>query len=113
MENNLVVINQKDLYQLMKQAVEEALANQEKAPQSKPQKKYMSFLEGCEYLNIAPQTGYALTSQRKIKFIKVSKKILFTQDDLDEYLSQGTKETKASIAKSLNFNNRKEVSHAA
>ncbi|AFK04135.1 DNA binding domain protein, excisionase family [Emticicia oligotrophica DSM 17448] len=62
-----------------------------------PKSKYFGIKEAAEYLKIAPQTLYGLTSKRAIRFIKVSKKVLFTEQDLEDYLAKGKKETASNL----------------
>ena len=45
--------------------------------------------QAAEYLHIAKQTLYTLTSKRKVPFYKNGKKVLFRKGDLDDWLNQG------------------------
>lgn len=115
MNQNLVLITPSELQTLIQNAVNVAVQQlnltQKAAPLS--ESKYLTLGQACAYLHIAPQTMYALTSKRKIKFIKAFKSLLFTQADLDEYLAMNRKETKHSILNSPNLGKKKEVKYAA
>ena len=55
--------------------------------------------QAAEFLHIAKQTLYSMTSRRKIPFYKNGKKILFRRGDLEEWLNSGKHEQMSQIQK--------------
>jgi excisionase family DNA binding protein len=53
--------------------------------------------KACLFLNLAKPTLHALTSKRKIPFIKKGKKLYFKKMDLEEWLNEGKKKTVSEI----------------
>ena len=53
--------------------------------------------QAAEFLHIAKQTLYSMTSRRKIPFYKNGKKILFRRGDLEEWLDAGKHEQEKNI----------------
>ncbi len=51
-------------------------------------KKYFNFKEAIEYLGCAKSTLYRDTSKKRIEFYKRGRALLFTQDQLDDYLQK-------------------------
>ncbi|HRJ28571.1 MAG TPA: helix-turn-helix domain-containing protein [Cyclobacteriaceae bacterium] len=63
----------------------------ERIPENRPipkTKTYMNAKEAAEYLRIARQTLYVMTSNKRIPFLKKGKAVLFRQADLDKWLSE-------------------------
>jgi excisionase family DNA binding protein len=65
---------------------------------SSPVKEILTLEEAAEYLNLAKQTLYGMTSKNEIVFFKRSRKIYFQQSDLEKYLLDGRRKTKDEIA---------------
>jgi excisionase family DNA binding protein len=59
----------------------------------------LSADQAAEFLHIAKQTLYSLTSRRKIPFYKNGKKILFRRGDLEEWLNSGKHEQQSTLLK--------------
>jgi excisionase family DNA binding protein len=53
---------------------------------TQPELRYIDNKSAAEYLHITPVTLWRLRKASKIPFTKVGKKLLFSIDDLDEYL---------------------------
>ncbi|GDX50892.1 excisionase [Bacteroidota bacterium] len=53
--------------------------------------------QAAEFLHIAKQTLYSMTSRRKIPFYKNGKKILFRKGELQEWLNSGKHEQEKNI----------------
>lgn len=68
------------------------------AAPSPPVKEILTLEEASEYLNLAKQTLYGMTSKNEIVFFKRSRKIYFRQSDLEKYLLDGRRKTKDEIA---------------
>jgi excisionase family DNA binding protein len=54
------------------------------------QEKLYTVEEAAAYLHVCVSTVYNLTSQRRIRFIKTGKQILFRREFLDEYMDSRT-----------------------
>lgn len=83
--------------ELVNEAVQTALvqhqesAYTEQAEQS-VKAEVMNADQAAEFLHLAKQTLYSMTSRRKIPFYKNGKKILFRRGDLEEWLNSGKHE---------------------
>ena len=73
-------------------SVNELVENNQKA-------EVLSADQAAEFLHIAKQTLYSMTSRRKIPFYKNGKKILFRRGDLEEWLNSGKHEQISKIEK--------------
>ncbi len=47
----------------------------------------LNVQEAACYLHIAKSTLYRWVNQKKIKYIKVGSRVLFSQDDLNEFIN--------------------------
>jgi excisionase family DNA binding protein len=83
--------------ELVNEAVQTALvqhqesAHTEQAEQS-VKAEVMNADQAAEFLHLAKQTLYSMTSRRKIPFYKNGKKILFRRGDLEDWLNSGKHE---------------------
>ncbi len=50
----------------------------------------LDIKEVARYLHIAKSTLYRWVNQKKIKYIKVGSRVLFSQDDLNEFINNNT-----------------------
>lgn len=50
--------------------------------------------QASKFLNLQPATIYGLTSRREIPFIKKSKKLYFSKDDLTAWLKTSAKKVR-------------------
>jgi excisionase family DNA binding protein len=48
--------------------------------------KFLSVMEAAEFLNVSPHTLRSWTSQRRIPFIKLHRRVLFRLADLDAFI---------------------------
>ncbi len=48
--------------------------------------KLLNVQETACYLNIAKSTLYRWVHQKKIKYVKIGSRVLFSQDDLKEFI---------------------------
>ena len=90
--------------ELVNEAVQTALVQRKdvvKQEQADQQVKaeVMNADQAAEFLHIAKQTLYSMTSRRKIPFYKNGKKILFRRGDLEEWLNSGKREQFSKIQK--------------
>ncbi len=63
--------------------------------------EYLNVEQAAKYLNLAKQTLYGFTSNRKIPFIKKAKRLLFLKSDLDAWLQEGKKNSVVQIRAKL------------
>ncbi len=80
------------LEQHQETAITELAENNQKA-------EVLNAVQAAEFLHIAKQTLYSLTSRRKIPFYKNGKKILFRRGDLEEWLNSGKHEQQSTLLK--------------
>jgi excisionase family DNA binding protein len=80
------------LEQHQESSVTELAENNQKA-------EVLNATQAAEFLHIAKQTLYSMTSRRKIPFYKNGKKILFRRGDLEEWLNSGKHEQMSQIQK--------------
>jgi excisionase family DNA binding protein len=55
--------------------------------------RFLNLAEASEFLNLASQTIYTLTSKREIPFLKKGKKLYFKEADLIAWLEKGRKDS--------------------
>ncbi len=95
----LVQLNETELKQLIKSSFSESIKELE-LKQTVNRERLLNIKEASELLNLAQQTLYGFTSQRKIPFIKKGKKLYFNRIDLEKWLNQD-KERYTEIVKPL------------
>lgn len=90
--------------ELVNEAVQTALEQHQDASaielvENNQKAEVLSADQAAEFLHIAKQTLYSMTSRRKIPFYKNGKKILFRRGDLEEWLNSGKHEQISKIEK--------------
>jgi len=87
MEQTLIILqlSSTDLKNIIRAAATEAL----QAMEIRQADRLMNVKEAARFLDLAPQTLYGFTSQRKIPFIKRGKKLYFKQTELEAWLNSG------------------------
>ena len=83
----LVQLNETEFKLLLKTSFTESIKELD-LKQKASYEKLLTIKEACEFLNLAQQTLYGFTSQRKIPFIKKGKKLYFNRIDLEKWLNQ-------------------------
>lgn len=88
--------------ELVNEAVQTALVQrqdvvQQEQVEQQVKAEVMNADQAAEFLHIAKQTLYSMTSRRKIPFYKNGKKILFRRGDLEEWLNSGKQEQVSKI----------------
>jgi len=83
----LVQLNENDLKQLIKNSFSESIKELD-LNQKVSNERLLNIKEASEFLNLAQQTIYGFTSQRKMPFIKKGKKLYFNRIDLEKWLNQ-------------------------
>jgi excisionase family DNA binding protein len=90
--------------ELVNEAVQTALEQHQDASatelvENNQKAEVLSADQAADFLHIAKQTLYSMTSRRKIPFYKNGKKILFRRGDLEEWLNSGKHEQISKIEK--------------
>ncbi len=91
--------------ELVNEAVQTALVQrndvvQQEQVEQQVKAEVMNADQAAEFLHIAKQTLYSMTSRRKIPFYKNGKKILFRRGDLEDWLNSGKQEQLSKIQNS-------------
>lgn len=61
-------------------------------------KEILTIEEAAQFLNLAKQTLYGMTSRNEIPFVKRTRKLYFNRTDLESWLQEGKRKSKAEIA---------------
>lgn len=93
----IIVTTETELDSLIKKSIRKEM--DAKGAKETPFAKILTLEEASQYLNLAKQTIYGLTSKRLIPFIKKGKKLYFVKADLEAWLMTGKKITKPEIEK--------------
>lgn len=72
--------------------------NSSKTESSNPESHFLTVIEAAAFLKLAPQTVYALTSKKKIPYLKKGKRVYFTKEQLISWMESGRKKTSDEIA---------------
>jgi excisionase family DNA binding protein len=83
----LVQLNETELKQLIKSSLFESIKELDLKSKNNTE-KLLTIKEASVFLNLAQQTLYGFTSQRKIPFIKKGKKLYFNKVDLEKWLNE-------------------------
>ena len=95
--NNIIIIEKNDLEILIQDVVKNALdkSNSEQSFQN----PFLDISEAADFLKMAKQTLYGLTSTRQIPFIKKGKKVYFNKSEIVAWLNEGKMKTHGEILK--------------
>ncbi len=93
------VISADDLNNLIHQSIRSALSEQSENTTGKD--RFLTIAEASEYLNLAKQTIYGLTSTRGIPFMKRGKKLYFRRTELETWVLEGKKKTVKEIEREV------------
>ena len=90
--------------ELVNEAVQSALEQHQETAvtelnESNQKAEVLNADQAAEFLHIAKQTLYSMTSRRKIPFYKNGKKILFRKGALQEWLNSGKHDQISKIEK--------------
>ena len=94
--DNIIVISKTELVEIIQETLRGAKQN-EKMPVQ--QNEFLDISEASNFLKMAKQTLYGLTSNRKIPFIKKGKKVYFNEAEVITWLNEGQMKTKSEILK--------------
>lgn len=94
--NNIIVISKSELVEIIQETLRTQVHNQIMPLQ---QNEFLSISEAADFLKMAKQTLYGLTSTRQIPFIKKGKKVYFNKCEIIVWLNEGKMKTKSEILK--------------
>ena len=75
-------------------------------PPSVSTKDMMTIEETSEFLNLARQTLYGMTSKREIPHLKKNRKVYFLRSELETWMSEGRQKTQKELASDANTANK-------
>lgn len=93
-----IILSQIPIEELIEKIAVAILKNKTES-QKQEQKKFLSLEELSKGYGFAKPTIYALTSKREIPFIKKGKRLLFERSEIESWILEGRKKTKAEIKK--------------
>jgi excisionase family DNA binding protein len=93
---NVIIAKVTDLEDIINSTVKKAV-EESKSESSKRDQDFLNIVEAAEFLNLAQQTIYGLTSKREIPFFKRGKKLYFRESELVAWLEQGRRKTKTEM----------------
>ncbi len=91
---HLVVITKTELVEIIQETLRSA-KQVEKIPEQ--QNVFLNISEASDFLKMAKQTLYGLTSNRQIPFIKKGKKVYFNKSEVIAWLNEGKMKTEGEI----------------
>lgn len=100
--DKIILTTKAELEEIIQSAVRLALKGAQSQIEIKPKSVYFSVNEAADYVQLAVQTIYQLTSSRSIPFIKKGKKLYFLQESLDLWLLEGKRKSKNELIKEAN-----------
>jgi len=92
--NHIVVITKTELVEIIQETLRSA-KQVEKMPEQ--QNEFLNISEASDFLKMAKQTLYGLTSNRQIPFIKKGKKVYFNKSEVIAWLNEGKMKTEVEI----------------
>lgn len=106
---NVIISTQIELANLIEESLKKVLLEtQIGKDENNRLPELLNVKQAANYLNLAPQTLYGFTSNRKIPFIKKGKKLYFKKDDLEKWLSDGRKKTVEELETDFNIKEKGE-----
>lgn len=89
--NNFIVASRRQ--KVRKGQVNLSTTNARTREESGSEKIYLNIKEAANYLRLAKQTVYQLTSTRKIPHYKVGRRLVFERSQLDQWINFFNKKT--------------------
>ena len=96
MKNTIIITTPEELEGLITTTVRNAISEHKFNLENNKQ-DYLTLKQACEFLNLAPQTIYGLTSKNLIPHIKGAKKLSFLKSSLEQWLLEGGNSSIAKI----------------
>lgn len=95
--------SEEELLAIFKQGMREVLKENSSNPGSEL-KELLNIDEASQFIMLAKQTIYGMTSNRQIPFLKRGKKLMFRRSELQQWLYNSKKQTNEEL---VNNNNSK------
>lgn len=90
MTNKILVINPKELEEVVRNAVSSAIKSSYPKEKIRPaQKDILNITEAGEFLHLTKATLYCLTSKKKIPHFKTGKRLYFKRSELLSWIEAG------------------------
>lgn len=77
--------------------IEELLRNQSSQNSSTTLAQFLTVREAANYLNLAVPTVYSLVSRGELPYMKRSKRLYFSREELIEYIKVGRRQSIADV----------------
>ena len=94
--DNIIVVTEIQLGALIESSIRKVLADTLSGSNS-AQNELLTLSEACEFLHLAKQTVYGLTSKNEIPHIKKGKNLRFRRSDLNNWLKEGDRNVKIEV----------------
>jgi excisionase family DNA binding protein len=101
-EITLTTYSKKELKDLIKECIKEALFENKTTQPIAFNDKPMSIKEVSEFLNVSVQTIYGYTHSSLIPHFKKGKKLYFLRSELNDWIKEGRRKTYWEIEKEAN-----------
>ena len=96
----VIVTTSDELESLIQNCFRKAMSEQTGKSET-PKTEFLNLKEAAQYLNLANQTIYGLTSKNEIPFLKRGKKLYFKKSELENWINEGKRKSVAEIKKEL------------
>jgi len=93
--------SEEELLAIFKQGMREVLKENSSNPGSEL-KELLNIDEASQFIMLAKQTIYGMTSNRQIPFLKRGKKLMFRRSELQQWLYNSKKQTNEELVNSSN-----------
>lgn len=108
----IIVTTEKELHTIIEDCVRKAVGGKTiSSGSSKEEDKIFGIQEAAQFLQLAPQTIYGMTSKREIPFLKKGKKLYFKKSELEKWLTEGRKKTRKELEKEIKEGDWKGTGH--
>mgnify|MGYP005852891349 CR=1 FL=1 len=99
MNNNIILtqLSLEEIRQMFREELSVFLSNIPTENSSNPSKDLLTVEEASIYLNIAHSTIYNLVHRRAIPYMKRTRKLYFSKDELRKWVEEGRKPTQAVL----------------
>jgi excisionase family DNA binding protein len=96
----VIVTTSDELESLIQNCFRKAMSEQTRKSETS-KTEFLNLKEAAQYLNLANQTIYGLTSKNEIPFLKRGKKLYFKKSELENWINEGKRKSVAEIKKEL------------
>lgn len=89
-------IRLKELEALISNSIEKALNKQNRFPE-KEEGKFLTVQQAADFLDLTPPTIYSKVSRGELPFMKRSKRLYFSKEELKTYIKAGREKTNDEV----------------